>query len=114
MQHAKTGIARMSQFGAKKLLSLCISSLLMLAGNAVVGVPAFAQDDGDEGQSPWELSTTNPFTDDYHATFTGNGYFAARVPSYGQGYGAGKVPTSFQIQGFYTSGDGGKQWRVGG
>ncbi|GAA4846450.1 hypothetical protein GCM10023221_26280 [Luteimicrobium xylanilyticum] len=69
---------------------------------------------GSTGGSPWRLVATDPFDGSYYPTFTGNGYFAARVPAQGQGYSTADVPTSFQIQGFYASGDDGKQARESG
>ncbi|MBO0867310.1 MAG: discoidin domain-containing protein [Micromonosporaceae bacterium] len=53
-------------------------------------------------QDGWHLSTTDP-TADYAPTFTGNGYFSARVPSDGAGFSSRDgVPTQAELAGFYS------------
>ena len=70
---------------------------------SAMATPATA-DAGSSSRSAWELTATDPFGADYNPTFTGNGYFAARVPASGQGYSSRDVPTQFEIGGFYASG----------
>jgi len=52
----------------------------------------------------WKLTGSDPFAADYHPTFTGNGYFAARIPAAGQGYSRDRVETQFQVAGLYAAG----------
>ncbi|GAA2246335.1 hypothetical protein GCM10010401_19890 [Rarobacter faecitabidus] len=100
-------------------IALSGGSLAATAANAQTTAPA-SQDAGD-----WVLTSSNPFTDSYHPTFTGNGYFAARIPATGQGFSTHAVPTSFEINGLFTgrdvadiaddnAGNVSKQWRVSG
>ncbi len=70
--------------------------------------------DCSNSNDSWTISATNPFNGQYYPTYTGNGYFAARIPAQGQGFSKSHVPTSFQIQGFYTATSDSNQWRVGG
>ncbi len=116
---------------AKRTPALIVVSTLAASTLAlnVATMPVHAAPSPD---SQWELETTTPLGENYFPTFTGNGYFAARVPAAGQGfsYGTGlgnadDVQTSFQINGFFTGRDVtdiaddsndpvSKQWRVSG
>ena len=105
-----------------------IASLIAsaFAGGAGLATASELPSGGETSASdPWKLTATDPFTDDYHPTFTGNGYFAARVPASGQGFSTQAVQTSFEINGFFTGRDVtdiaddsndsvSKQWRVSG
>lgn len=53
----------------------------------------------------WVLTTDDPLTD-YHPTFTGNGYLAARVPAAGNGFAEAPVRTQFHVVGLYTENEG--------
>jgi trehalose/maltose hydrolase-like predicted phosphorylase len=48
----------------------------------------------------------------YAPAFTGNGYIGVRVPSAGQGYAAGTVPTDSTLAGFYAQAPGQIQQRA--
>lgn len=91
-----------------------MGTAMCVSGGAVATSAVGADSVSDTAPSQWEMSTTNPFNGQYYPTYTGNGYFAARVPAQGQGFSSANVPTSFQIQGFYTSQSDTNQWRVGG
>lgn len=106
-------------FRAKSLLGLLLSTAMMASVSMVAATPALANSGNpahpaNSADSQWEMSTSDPFNGKYYPTYTGNGYFTARVPAQGRGFSSANVQTSFQIQGFYTSGSAGNQWRVGG
>ncbi|MGO2665660.1 glycosyl hydrolase family 65 protein, partial [Mycetocola reblochoni] len=54
----------------------------------------------------WVLTGTDPVSDSYHPTFTGNGHLGARIPAAGQGFSPAPVPTQFPIAGYYGIQDG--------
>lgn len=97
-----------------------------VGGGSLATSATAAPPQGKPGQEKgWTLTSTDPFGEDHYPTFTGNGYFAARVPAAGQGFRSTSVPTSFQISGFLTGhdvkdiaddddGTVSKQWRVSG
>lgn len=114
-----------------------LQALCAGAGTTMAGGMAVAHADSSGGPDApgstskpdrgdgWRLTATDPFGGEYYPTFTANGYFAARVPAAGQGFATGTVPTSFEINGFYTGRDVvdiaddsdtavSKQWRVSG
>nr|BDT61642.1 dextran alpha-1,2-debranching enzyme [Microbacterium dextranolyticum] len=84
---------------------------LLTAPLLVTGVLGAGAAAAESGSAPtgantsngWEMATTDPFSADYHPTFTGNGNFAARVPAQGQGYSAADVATQFQVAGLYAA-----------
>ncbi|MEU2655773.1 glycosyl hydrolase family 65 protein [Streptomyces sp. NPDC007325] len=49
----------------------------------------------------WVLVTEDPVAD-YHPTFTGNGYLAARVPAAGNGFAEAPIRTQFHVAGLYA------------
>lgn len=68
--------------------------------------------DRETDRAAWRLTGFDPFSDDYHPAFTGNGFFAARVPAAGQGYSRRKVETQFPVAGLFGF-DGRFQVRAG-
>jgi trehalose/maltose hydrolase-like predicted phosphorylase len=64
---------------------------------------------GGTGSYLLTATTTGPT---YAPPFTGNGELGVRVPSAGQGYAAGAVPTQSELAGFYAQPSGGVQQRA--
>lgn len=89
-------------------MSAALAATLLGAGALHSGAAAAesaAPDPANSANSSngWQMATTDPFSADYHPTFTGNGNFAARVPAQGQGYSAADVATQFQVAGLYAA-----------
>ena len=63
------------------------------------------------GSGSYLLTATNT-GETYAPTFTGNGELGIRVPSAGQGYAGGAVPSQAELAGFYAEPPGGVQQRA--